>query len=613
MCATLRSWILLLTGCVLVATCSPALAQERTHTINPEDYFTLNTITEVAISPEGKQVAYCLATWDKSEDNRRTDLWVVATEGSGKPTRLTFDRANDRKPKWSADGKAIYFLGSRKRAGESRPPFDGTTQVWHINATGGEPRPVTREAGGVSGYDYAPLADAIFFSKDADQTDQDEFSNLRALFGKAEYGHGKRKVSEIHRLDFSTWRSEKVLDEKRYVREFAATREGKRLVLVSAVDDSVIKSEGESRVDVWEGGKVTTPPTEPYRAKAASPWAWLENLCWSPDGSRFAFTAIFDAYPAEIMVGEESGGSWNVRRVRREGSGGAWEVVGYGRALGQPLLWLSPEMLGGLAERRGETGLFLASQDKATGIWSGSWNGKEGKNVVGVHRDPKSGRAAYLVSSPTHFPVLADDLGAGPPRVDPNPHVAAWKLPTVQHVAWKGTDGVSIGGVLELPHGSKPGSRLPLVVAIHGGPTTSTKTDLSFDPHNGRLYFAARGYAVLLPNYRGSTGYGDKFVTDLIGNENDLDVKDILAGIQHLVKEGIADPDRVAVMGWSNGGYLTNCLITLKSSPVKFRAASSGAGIVDTVAEWGFNDEPAYAMVFKRGLPWEQPELYRKT
>ena len=130
-----------------------------------------------------------------------------------------------------------------------------------------------------------------------------------------------------------------------------------------------------------------------------------------------------------------------------------------------------------------------------------------------------------------------------------------------------------------MPFGYKKGDKLPLVVAIHGGPTTSTKADLSFDPHNGRLYFAARGYAVLCPNYRGSTGYGDKFVIDLIGHENDIDVKDILAGIQHLIKEGIADPRPITSMP----GVVQHTIDTVRKAAadtqcsVAFTLRSSGA------------------------------------
>src|SRR5262249_8427175 len=152
-------------------------------------------------------------------------------------------------------------------------------------------------------FDYAPQAGAIFYSVDTTATDEDEFSSLRSKYA-AEYGSGTRKVSEIHRVDTTTWREEKVVAEKRYVREFVVTRDGKRIAMISAIDDSVVKSEGESRVDIWERepgaqatGKVTTPPTDIYRAKAASPHAWLESLAWSPDGMRFAFCAIFDAYP----------------------------------------------------------------------------------------------------------------------------------------------------------------------------------------------------------------------------------------------------------------------------------------------------------------------------
>jgi dipeptidyl aminopeptidase/acylaminoacyl peptidase len=190
-----------------------------------------------------------------------------------------------------------------------------------------------------------------------------------------------------------------------------------------------------------------------------------------------------------------------------------------------------------------------------------------------------------------------------------NPQVDTWKLPKISTVAWKGARGDSVEGILELPPDYRPGQKLPLVVEIHGGPTTASYFQLQYWIY-GRTLLPARGYALLSPNYRGSTGYGDRFITDLIGHENELDVEDILKGVDALVKRGIADPKRLGVMGWSNGGYLTNCLI---SRTTRFKAASSGAGIVDTVMEWGANDEPAYMNVFMQGFPWSRPRRYRKA
>src|SRR5262249_10139295 len=147
----------------------------------------------------------------------------------------------------------------------------------------------------------------------------------------------------------------------------------------------------------------------------------------------------------------------------------------------------------------------------------------------------KPGTVIYAMAPTERWTVWARGNESGFPEVsyygggaeekrltDLNPQTKTWKLPSVQHVIWKAPDGTEVGGPLELPPGFKKGDKkLPLVVAIHGGPTTASHADLEFDPHNGRLYFAAKGYAVLCPNYRGSTGYGDKFVTDLVGREND--------------------------------------------------------------------------------------------
>jgi dipeptidyl aminopeptidase/acylaminoacyl peptidase len=148
-----------------------------------------------------------------------------------------------------------------------------------------------------------------------------------------------------------------------------------------------------------------------------------------------------------------------------------------------------------------------------------------------------------------------------------------------------------------------------MIVELHGGPTAATPYCLQFWIY-GRTLLPAKGYALLSPDYRGSTGYGRKFMTDLVGRENDIEVQDILAGVDAMIAQGLADPDKLGVIGWSNGGYLTNCIITWTD---RFKAASSGAGILDMVIQWGSEDTPGHVVNYQRGLPWETPDAYRKS
>ncbi|MFO0936863.1 MAG: S9 family peptidase [Gemmataceae bacterium] len=591
---------------LLLVLCFPFAAfAEPPRSITVDDYFSVAMITQVAMSPDGKRVAFVEARWDTADDTRRTDLWVVGTDGKSPPRRLTFDRANDRNPKW-LDGK-LYFLGNRKRGDEKTAPYNGTTQVWTVSADGGPVQPVTRVEGGIAGFDLAAKGNAIVYQTDKTVHDNDAFAKLRAQYAKLEYGHGSRRVSELTRVDLTNWRTEKIVDASRYIREFTVTPNGAKIAMISCIDDTVIRSEGESRVDVWDSGSIVTPPTECYRAKAATPHAWLEDLAWSTDGNKFAFCAIFDGYPTEIIVGEKAS-EWTTHVQPRPSH---VHVRGYG----SPVKWHPNGMPFFVAESMGRSLVTPHSMDVLKSIPT---DGSLPDQVVYAFDFDASGETGVIVKASSkemgELYVTSWKPGGEQKKLfDLNPQAANWKMPTVKHVTWKGKDGSTCGGVLELPPDYDGKTKLPLVVAIHGGPTTSTKASLEYDPHNGRLYFSAHGYAVLQPNYRGSTGYGDKYTTDLIGNENDVDVSDIVTGVQHLVKEGIADPDRVASMGWSNGGYLTNCLITQKSLPFKLRAASSGAGIIDTVLEWGSNDEPAYPKAFKKGHPWETPDLYKKT
>jgi Tol biopolymer transport system component len=316
-----------------------AEAPKRDHDITVDDYFTLATILECSLSPDGLRVAYTEGRWDKSANDRKADLWVAYPQRAGQVKRLTSDRANDRAVKWlSGPGptQSLYFLGNRKREGEKRPPYDGTTQVWRISEDGGEPSAVTKVDGGVVRYDLSRdqtgKHTSLYYVTETEHV-ADDWKALREQFKEVEYGHGVEKVSQVWRLDLENWRTEKVIDDKRYIHDFAVSRRGKRIAMITAPDNKVINFEGKSRVEVFntETKKTETVPDEVFRKKAPSKYGWLEHLAWTYDEKDLAFNVIFDGYPAEIIVAEWTDDGLTVGKVALpEGL----HVRGYGSPLG---------------------------------------------------------------------------------------------------------------------------------------------------------------------------------------------------------------------------------------------------------------------------------------
>jgi dipeptidyl aminopeptidase/acylaminoacyl peptidase len=595
--------------CLGLALAAPARAQApaRTHDITVDDYFTQADLFSVALSPNGVYVAYTEGRWQKSTDDRKTDLWVVFLTG-GPPQRLTFDRASYRSPQWDGQSRYIYFLGNRKREGEKRPPYDGKAQVWRIDiarVTSDEPQAVTCVEGGVEMFALARDTRTLYYVKSAEHVGG-PFKHLREQFKHIEYGHGVNQFSQVWKLDLYTWREEKVIDAHRVIKEIATSEDGFRVAMITTPDDKVVSFEGRSRVDVYDAPtkKTTTLPDKVFRADAPSPYGWLENLAISPNGQRVAFNVIFDGYPAEIILADLKSQPPEMAKLARPAD---LHVKGYG----SPVQWSADSRgLYFLGERKARVHLYEASEPFAPSPKLRAWT--KGDQVVEAFSVTRGDHPpAAILASPTAFPDIfkLDKFGNHRRLTKVNPQADTWKLPKLSVFTWKAPDGTPVEGILELPPDHKPGKPLPLVVEIHGGPTTAAYYKLQYWIY-GRTLLPAKGYALLTPNYRGSTGYGDKFVTDLIGHENDRDVGDILAGMDALVKAGIADPERLAVSGWSNGGYLTNCLIT---KTTRFKAAISGAGIVDALMEFGSNDEPAYTIVFKQGFPWTSAARYQKA
>lgn len=593
--------------CLFAVACAvPAVADTpvRDHDIVPEDYFDIGTVAACAISPDAKYIAYTEVRWGTAKQKRTSDLWVVDVATRTR-RRLTFDRVGARSIAWSPDSVHIYFTGRFTRAGEEKPPFNGKTQVWRVSPLGGEPFPVTRTEDGVGSFILSKDGKTMLCTKSDEHID-DEWKDLQKKYKDLEYGRGVTDYSQVWSLDLESWWEKKLVDDKRFIRDMQLSPDGTRLAMITTPDDTLMTNEGWSRLDVYDmdTGEIAHLTSEEWRKDHPSPYGWVENPAWSADSKALAFTIGFDGYPGEAFVAEWIGEEVSVRGLDRPD--------GVDLAGGRPQWRGDSRDLCFRGEERARVRVY-AIEDVRKGRQGDVRTLTPGDIVATAFSfDPAGKNLAVVMSTIEHMRdiFLVSKSGKYDRITNTNPQVDTWKLPQISLVTWKGANGDEVEGILELPPDYKPGDGpLPMVVELHGGPTDATKYRIRFWIY-GRTVFAAKGYALLSPNYRGSTGYGDKFMTDLIGRENDIEVEDVFKGVDAMIERGIADPDKLGVMGWSNGGLMTDCIITRTD---RFKAASSGAGIIDMVLQWGTEDTPGHVVNYMQGLPWEVPEAYRKA
>jgi dipeptidyl aminopeptidase/acylaminoacyl peptidase len=433
----------------------------------------------------------------------------------------------------------------------------------------------------------------------------EEWKELRKQYADLEYGHGIIKKNAVWKLDLEGWRAEKIRDAKKVIHEMSLSPDEKKLAMIATEDNELVFKEGWSQVEVLDldSKKIEIVTPRKWRRDHPSPYGWLEELAWSADSRALAFSISYDGYATRIHVAEWKDGKVSIGQINRSARmahAGGLKWRGDSRTLCFLGEWMARVLV--CAEQKvhfeswGEQGLELTSRDAV---------------AVDFSFNDAGDRMAVVIETTTHLgDIFLVTAGETRRITHVNPQVDTWKLPQISIVSWTGADGDTVEGILELPPGyKKSDGPLPLIVELHGGPTASTKYKLRLWIY-GRALMPSNGYALFSPNYHGSTGYGDTFTSKLIGRENDIEVIDIRTGIESLIKKGIADLDRIGVMGWSNGGYLTNCMIT--SEPDLFKAASSGAGVLDQVIQWGTEDTPGHVVNFMQGLPWENPEAYLK-
>ena len=576
---------------LLVVMPTLAAAGERTHTIDAEDYFSIAGITGVALSPDGTMAAWTEMRWDVEADGRKTELWAINLE-ERQPQRLTFDGMGPSGIRWGHDGRWIYFAAS---------DTEGVTQLWRINPEGGDPKKLTSVSDGIELWDLSENGKILAYTVSSDQTD-DEWKELRESYADLEYGHGVTPFSEVHVLDMTTWRSRTVFDGKRVIRDLDLAADGRIAALATTPDDDLVFNEGWSRVDILDmtTGELTTVTTDGWRSKHDSPYGWVGGVRLADDASALAFTVGFDGFPTRIYTATLKESSWSLHEETRPQGvsvvGGSLDWAPHSHDL-----VFTGDSRARVRLYRGEVGTtakLMTPGDVVIGAYAFSGDGSTTVVTSGALDSPED---LYLVAENGNLDRLTHI----------NPQIDDWILPSIELVQWTAPDGATVEGILELPAGWTPDDGpLPMVVEIHGGPTAATHYRMRFWIY-GRTLLPSKGYALLSPNYRGSTGYGDQFMTQLVGRENDIEVEDILAGVDAMIKRGIADSERLGVMGWSNGGFLTDALI---ARTTRFKAASSGAGVLDQVIQWATEDTPGHVVNFMgAALPWQNPEHYIKS
>ncbi len=541
--------------------------------MTPIDLLEVPVLSDPRLSPGGDAVVFVLAEADWEKNERVTHIWRAGV-GSEDRAQLTRGTKGESSPRWSPDGEWIVFVAEREG--------DDAAQLYRLSAAGGEAERLTSHETSVSSPSFSPDGKLVYFLADDPKT---EAEKSRAKLQDDVFAFDENwKHKRLWVLSLEGRTTRRLTDEDFTVREYRLSRDGKKLALHRAPSPLLDASAaGEVYVMNADG-------SGPLRLTTNSvPESGAEI---SPDGSQILFLADSNErfefyYNRNLFVVSASGGAAKVLDVAHEVTDAHWSNDG------KAIYFV------------GNTGVRaeLFRADLADGKTEPL---TAGDHIVSEWRyEPALSAHVFAVDEPGNAGdlwLVAEDESA-PRRVTTvYDYLKKFELPRQEAIRFKGQDGVEVEGMLYYPLGYEPGRRYPLIVHTHGGPRSSDKFEFGGWGTYTQVS-TALGYAVLKPNYRGSTGYGDDFLRDMVGHYFQQAHLDVMAGVDYLIARGIADGDRMAKMGWSGGGHMTNKIITHTD---RFKAASSGAGASNWISMYAQSDTRIQRTPWFGGTPWQE-------
>jgi len=554
----------------------------------PETQVKTRAVGTPRISPDKTRVVYTIneavMAADKSEFV--TQIWMASTDGK-QNFQITFGEKSSTNPKWSPDGSMIAFTSNRK---------DNRNQIYVLRVAGGEAEQITDGKGAAGNFDWAPdsrsIAYALTDPKSDDEEKNDKGRNdFRWIDENPKYA--RLYVVPIEKDAAGKRPPRKLTADDRHVSGFDWSPDGKKIVY-SHVKTSIANDWPTSDVAMVD---VATARSTPFAATQTSE----SSPTFSPDGKSIALvvseTPVRWARSERIHVFPANGGPAKIMPLSHDGQP---NIVTW-TADGNKIMFTESKGTGTALYEADVTAGTIRQADYQDAVINGVEISKDNSAIAMVMQKTNQPPEVYVLKKPGDGIVKVSSANADQAKIP---------VGKTEVIKWKSKDGREIEGLLTYPATYVAGTKVPLILNVHGGP--AGVFNQSFIGGRGSYplaTFASRGYAILRPNPRGSSGYGTEFRRANIRDWAGMDYEDLMSGVDHVIKLGVADPERLGVMGWSYGGYMTSMIITKTK---RFKVASAGAPVTNMMSFNGTADIPSFLPDYFEGEFWDQPEIYAK-
>lgn len=573
------------------------------------DVMEIKNLGTVALAPDASSIVFSVSAWDHPNAHPSTDptkpdtakgdrhdvrshLWTVPVNG-GEPRQLTFGERGESAPAWSPDGRSIAFLTARG-TGE-----DVKTQIWILPMGGGEAYQLSTSKEAISGFAWSKDGKRIAFLA-VDTLPKDDEAKRKRKDDPAVFEGGLR-LSHAWVIDVDTKKATELVHGDFTVKGAPTwSPDGSRLAY-QASPTTLLR---ETRTDAY-----VVSLADKRNEKISGKADVQSTPVWSPDGRTLAYTVLPQSHAAradsisDVQIGNNHLLLYDVAARTTKDTYDAKADISEG----------SPQWT-----KDGKRLLFSTGERAYNAIYAydvaaGTLSRVADKTLIGGFSQSADGRTIAFSMGSANAPsdVHVGDLTFASPRklTDLNPQLRDIAMGETEIVTWKSSDGTPVEGILLKPVGYRAGQRYPLLVEAHGGPTGATNAAFKANWGSPGQVWAGQGWAVLYPNPRGSTGYGEKFTRANIMDWGGGDYRDIMSGVDDMVRRGLADSTKLAFEGWSYGGYMTAWVVSQTS---RFKAARMGAGLSDLQSMYGTTDIPGYIGTFFSGVPTQKTlDFYR--